>query len=110
MAYLRKEHDIAEFAYPVSKVWKAIPEVLSVLGWTLEELNERDHCVKARTPSSRLSWGSTLFIEVKPLNANSTMVTVLAESVVTTVTAIVDFGRARRRVSLFFEQLSKVVK
>ena len=107
MAYLRKEEDAIELPYPLDKVWMAIPKALDSLGWTLEQIDDTTHHVKAKTQASRMSWGSTLLIEAVPMSGNTTKVSVVAESVVTTITAIVYFGRGRRCINLFFEELLK---
>lgn len=106
MAYLRKEEDEIEVSYPLGKVWMAIPKVLDGLEWTTEEIDEVAHQIRAKTEAGRVSWGSVL-VEVSSLDENTTRVSVLAQTVVTTITAIIDFGKARRMINMFFGELLK---
>jgi hypothetical protein len=107
MAYVRKEEDTIELAYSLNKVWRAIPEVLKSLGWKVEHIDNMAHRVKARTRSSLMSWGSVFLINAMLVDESTARVSVAAETVVTTVTALVDFGRARRLIDLFLEELRK---
>ena len=106
MAYLRKEEDEIEVSYPLGKVWMAIPKALDGLEWTTEEIDEMAHRIRAKTEAGRLSYGSVL-IEVSSMGENTTRVSALAQTVVTTITAIIDFGKARRIINLFFGELLK---
>jgi len=107
MAYLRKEKETVEIDYPIAKVWKAIPKALKEIGCTIEQIDDAAHSIKAETPKGLVSWGSALLIDATQLDENTTRVSVAAETTFTTITAILDFGRARRRIDLFFAALAK---
>jgi hypothetical protein len=107
MAYLRREKEIVEIAYPLNKVWTAIPKALTSLKWNIEQIDDTAHHVKAKTTAGLVSWSSVLLIDAVPVNEKTTRVSVVAETPVTTITAIVDFGRTRQRIDLFYTELAK---
>ncbi len=107
MAYLRKEKETYEIAYSLTKVWTAILKVLKDLDWEIEECDDGAHHAKAKTKSGFVSWSSTLLIDADSVNENTARVSVVAETPVTTITAVVNFGRSRERIALFFEALAK---
>jgi len=107
MAYLRKEKETVEMAYPLDKVWTAISKALISLEWNIEQVDDARHHVKAKTKSSLISWGSVLLIDAVALDRNTTRVSVVAETPVTTITAMVEFGRTRQRIYMFFIELKK---
>ncbi len=107
MAYLRKEKEIVEVDFPLEKVWEAIPKAIADIEWTLEETDDAKHQVKARTKAGMMSYGSVVSIDAVAVSESTTRVNVSAETPVTTVTAIVDFGRTRERIDLFLAALVK---
>ena len=107
VAYLRKETETVEIDYPLGKVWEAISKALASLEWTLEQIDNAAHHIKAKTKSSFMSYASTLLIDAVAVDKKTARVTVTAETPVTTITSIVDFGRTRDRIELFFEALAK---
>lgn len=107
MAYLRKEKETVEIAYPLNKVWTTIPKALASLEWNVEQIDEIAHHVKVKTKAGPMSWSSVLLIDAVPVDENTTRVSVAAETPVTTITAIVDFGRTRQRIDQFFAALAK---
>ncbi len=107
MAYLRKEKETVEIDYSLNKVWTAISKVLTSLEWNIEEIDDKAHHVKARTKTVLMAWSSVLLIDAVPVDENTTRVSIAAETPVTTVSAIVDFGRTRQRIDLFFTELAK---
>jgi len=107
MAYLRKDEETVEIDYPLSKVWTRIQQALTTLEWNTEQIDETEHRVKAKTKSGPWSWGSILLINVVPVNENTTRVSVKAETTITMITAIIDFGQGRRRIAQLFEELAK---
>ena len=96
-----------EIDYSLSKVWMTIQKVLTSLEWDIEQIDEVERQVKAKTKAGPMSWSSVLLINVVPVSANTTRVSVAAETTVTTITAIVDFGQGKRRIALFFAELAK---
>ena len=107
LAYLRKERRIYEADYAIDKIWSEIPKVLTSLEWTIEEIDEQKHHAKAETKASFMSYSSVLTIDAAVLDKKTTRVTVNAETPVTTITAIADFGRTHHRIEAFFETLAK---
>jgi len=107
MAYLRKEKETVETDYSLNKVWTTIQKVLAILGWDVEQIDDKKHHVKAKTKHGFMAWSSVLLIDAVPVNENTTKVSVAAETPVTTITSMVDFGRARQRIRIFLTELSK---
>jgi hypothetical protein len=107
LAYLRKEKETYEIDYSIAKIWKALPKAIASLDWAIEEIDNKAHHAKARTKTSFLSYSSILTIDATPVNEKTTRVNVTAETTVTTITSIADFGRTQHRIDLFFEALSK---
>ena len=106
MAYLRKEKETYEIDYPLGKIWAAIPKVLASLEWTIEEINDHVHHVKAKTKASFMAYASVVIIDAVSVDRKKARVTVTAETPVTTIT-MADFGRTQHRVDLFVETLAK---
>jgi hypothetical protein len=106
MAYLRKKKEIVEIAYSLNKVWLATQKVLS-LECNIEQIDEKTHHIKAKTKTSFMFLGSVLIIDMMPIDKNTTRVSVVAETPVTTITAMVDFGQAKHRIDQFFTELAK---
>ena len=107
MAYLRKERETYEIDYPLGEIWAAIPKALAKLEWTMEENDVTEHHAKAKTKGAFMSYNSVMIIEAVPVNKKTARVTVTAETPVTTITAIADFGRTQQRIETFFEALAK---
>jgi len=106
MAYLRKEKETVEITYSLGRVWTAIQKVLASLEWIIEEIDAAEHHVKAKTKARLMSWGSVLLIDAVPVDERTTRVSVEAETPVTAITAMVDFGQTRQRIDLFFAELA----
>jgi hypothetical protein len=106
LAYLRKEKHIVEIDYTITKIWKEIPNVLKKLEWKLEKTNNKSHQINVNTNASLLSYASMLLITVWAVDKKTTRVKIKAETPVTTITSLADFGRIRDRIELFFEALS----
>jgi hypothetical protein len=107
MAYLRKEKETVEMGYSINKVWATISKALKDLDWTIEQIDDAEHHVKAKTKPGFMSWGSVLLIDVARVDESTSRVTVAAETPVTTISSIVDFGRARQHINLFLAALAK---
>jgi predicted Mrr-cat superfamily restriction endonuclease len=107
MAYLRKEQETVEMDYPLNKVWVAIPKALHSLKWTVEQINKKALHFRAKTKASLMSYSSIFQIDVVPVDKKTTRVSVATETPATTITAIVDLGRGRERIDLFFVALAK---
>ena len=107
MAYLRKEKETVEIDYSIDEVWTTIPKALKDLKWTIEQIDDSAHRVKAKTQAGFVSWSSMLLIDAVKVDDKTTRVSVATETPFTTISAIVDFGRAKRRVDLFFAAIAK---
>ena len=107
MAYLRKENETVEIDYPLGKVWAAIPKALASLEWTIKEIDDTAHHAKAKTKGAFMSYPSVLIIDGGAVDEKTARVKVTAETPVTTITSVADFGRTRDRVDQFFEALAK---
>ena len=107
MAYLRKEKETVEISYPLEMVWAAIPKAIKTLEWKIEEKNDETHNAKVKTKSGFMSYSSVLYIDAISVDEKTTRMSVNAETPVTTITSIADFGRTKDRIELFIETLAK---
>jgi hypothetical protein len=107
MAYLRKERETVEIAYSLDRVWTAISKVLTGLEWNMEQIDDATHHVKAKTKTTLMSWGSVVLIDAEVVDKNTTRVSVVTETPVTTITAVVELGRTRQRINLFLAELAR---
>ena len=107
MAYLRDEKEKLEIDYPVEKVWTAIPEAVKTLEWTIEEKNDNTHTAKLKTKAGFLSYSTKFVIQAIAVDEKKSRMTINAETPVTTITSMADFGRTRDRIDVFIEALSK---
>jgi hypothetical protein len=107
MAYLRKEKETVEISYPLEMVWAAIPKAVKTLEWKIEEKNDETHNAKVKTKSGFMSYSSILYIDAISVDEKTTRMSVNAETPVTTITSIADFGRTKDRIELLIETLAK---
>ena len=107
MAYLRDEKENLEVSYPLEKIWAAIPKVIKILEWQIEEKDGASHKAKVKTKGGFLSYSSILYIEATSVDENTTRMVIKAETPVTTITSVIDFGRTRDRMGQFIEMLAK---
>ena len=106
MAYLRNENEKLEIDYPLEKIWAAIPKVVEILEWKIEEKDDAAYKAKLKTKGGFLAYGSTLYIEVAAVDEKTTRMSINAETPVTTITSVIDFGRTRDRMGQFIEMLA----
>ncbi len=107
MAYLRDENEKLEIDYPLEQIWAAIPEVVKVLEWQIEEKDDSKHTVKVKTKGGFMAYASIFQVEVTAVDEKTTRMSINAETPVTTITSIIDFGRTRDRMDQFIEMLAK---
>lgn len=107
MAYLRKENETVEIDYSLAKVWAAVPKALANLEWSIEETDNTAYHIKSKTKGGFMSYPSVLKIDGVAVDEKTARVKVTAETPVTTITSIADFGRTRERIERFFEALAK---
>lgn len=98
-----------EIDYSLGKIWVAIPKALASLEWTVEEIDDKAHHIRAKTTAGFMLYASVLLIDAVPVDEETARVTVIAETPVTTITSMADFGRTRDRIELFFRALAKQV-
>jgi hypothetical protein len=106
MAYLRNESEKLEIDYPMEKIWAAIPKVVEILEWKIEEKDDAAYKAKLKTKGGFLAYGSTFYIEVAAVSEKTTRLSINAETPVTTITSVIDFGRTRDRIGQFIEMLA----
>jgi hypothetical protein len=110
MAYLRQEKEIVEMDYPLDKVWESIEKAIVSIEWKTEETDQTTHSLKVKTKANFMAYASTLTIEMTSSDEKATRVTVSAQTPVTTITGIVDFGRTSERINTFLLALVKQLK
>jgi hypothetical protein len=107
MAYLRDEKESFEIDYPLEKIWEAIPEVVKTLDWTIEEQDIQTHKAKIKSRSGFMAYSSLLYVEASSVDEKTSKMTIKAETPVTTITSLADFGRTRDRLEQFVDTLAK---
>ena len=107
VAYLRQEKETYEIDYPIDEIWKAMPKATKKLKWQLEQADNEKHQAKVKTKAAFLSYSSILIVDAVAVNEKMCRVTVQAETPVTTITAVADFGRTRDRIEMFFAVLAE---
>ena len=110
MAYLRREKEIVDVDFPLSTVWEAAKKATISLEWNIEQANEANYQLTAKSKSNFMAYASELTINVVAQNEKTTRVTISADTPVTTITGIVDFGRTRERIDSFLLALTKQLK
>jgi len=110
MAYLRDEQEKIEIDYSLEKIWAVIPKTVELLEWKIQEINDQTHKAKLKTKGAFLSYGSIMNLEAEAVDENTCRMTLTAETPVTTITAMADFGRSRDRINQFVEMLAKQVE
>jgi hypothetical protein len=107
LAYLRSEKEDLEISYSLESLWDAIPKVVKALQWSIEEKDDEAHRVKLKTKAGFMSYSSILYLEAKSVDDKTTRMAINAETPVTTITSMADFGRTRDRVEAFIIMLAK---
>jgi CTP-dependent riboflavin kinase len=110
MAYLREEKEKIEVAYPIEQLWQTIPKTIEKLGWTAEQTDETKHQIKIKTKGGFLAYPSTLNVELTPVDKKTTKLSIAAETPVTTITSIADYGRTGERIGAFVTALAKMME
>jgi hypothetical protein len=109
MAYLREEKENIEVFYPLDAIWQAIPKAVATLNWQIEETDEATHHLKVKTKGGFISYPSTLKIHLSAIDEATTKMSVVAETPVTTITSVADYGRTRERIEQFVVTLAKLM-
>jgi carbon monoxide dehydrogenase subunit G len=107
MAYAREEKQTFEIDYSLEKVWAAIPQTIETLDWTIEETDDRAYKAKIKSRPGFFAYSTILNVELKSVDEKTTKLSINAETPVTTITSIADFGRTRDRLEQFVDTLAK---
>src|SRR5208283_6099330 len=98
MAYLREEKENLEVSYPLNVVWEVIPKAIAKIEWTIQETNEETYTVKIKTKGAFLAYPSKLTVNLSKVDEKTTKMVVSAETPVTTITSVADYGRTGERI------------
>jgi len=109
MAYTREEKEIFEVSYTIKDVWEAIPKAIAKLEWEVESADEVTHHAKIKTKGAFLSYGSEMQIDLIALDEKTTKLSISAETPVTTITAMADYGRTGERINVFIATMGKIM-
>ena len=109
MAYLREEKETLEVSYPLSVIWEAIPKAFAKLEWTIQETDEGKRHFKVKTKGAFVSYPSVFTVDLAAVDEKTTRMIITAETPVTTITSIADFGRTRDRIEQFVVTLAKLM-
>ena len=109
MAYQREAKQELEVDFPLEDIWRAIPKALAELEWEIQEKNDSTHYLRVKTKSSFLSYSSMLEIQATKVNEKTTDIKIDAETPVTTITSVMDFGQADERINNFVLTLAKIM-
>jgi hypothetical protein len=110
MAYLREESEKLEIDYPIKQLWETMPKAVAKLEWEIKETDEAKHHLVIKTKGAFMSYGSTMKVDLVVVDENTTRMVISAETPVTTITSIADFGRTRDRIEVFVETIAKMVE
>ncbi len=109
MAYLKEQTENLEISYPIKAIWEAIPKVLEKLDWKIQEKDDATHCLTVKTKGGFISYASTIKVELSVMDAETTKLYMVAETPVTTITSVADYGRSRERIDQFVVALGKLM-
>jgi hypothetical protein len=109
MAYLREEKESLEIDYPLDAVWEAIPKAIAKLEWQIQETDQKAHHLKVKTKGAFISYPSTMLIDLSIVDEKTTKMSIAAQTPVTTITSVADFGRTRDRIEQFVVTLAKLM-
>jgi hypothetical protein len=109
MAYLKEQKEKLEISYSLNTLWEAIPKAIEKLDWKIQETNEVTHHLAVKTKGGFISYPSTLKIDLVAVDEKTTQMSLLAETPVTTITSVADYGRTRERIDQFVTTLAKLM-
>ena len=110
MAYTREDAEKIEVSYPLDAIWQAIPKAVAQLEWAIEEADEARHHFKIKTKGAFLSYGSTMQVDLTAINGKTTKMSISAETPVTTITSMADYGRTHERIDVLIGTLAKLME
>jgi len=109
MAYMREGKEAFEVSYPLQAVWDAIPRAIAKLEWKVDAVDEAAHNVKIQTKGAFLSYGSKMEVTLTATGEKTTKMSITAETPVTTITAMADYGRTNERINVFIATIGKIM-
>jgi hypothetical protein len=109
MAYLKEQKEKLEVSHPIKEIWEAIPKAIEKLDWKIQETGEATHHLEVKSRGGFISYPSTLKIDLTAIDEKTTQMSILAETPVTTITSVADYGRANERISQFVTTLAKLM-
>ena len=109
MAYTREAKESFEVSYPLQEVWDALPKAIVKLEWKVLEVDEFKHHARVKTKGAFLSYGSDMQIDLTPLTDKTTKMTITAETPVTTITSMADYGRTGERVNVLIATMGQIM-
>ncbi len=110
MAYTRDGKETFEVSYPIDAIWQAIPKAIAKLEWKVESADLATHHVKIKTKGAFLSYGSEMEISLTAVDEKTTKMSITAETPVTTITAMADYGRTNERINVFIATIGKIME
>jgi hypothetical protein len=110
MAYTREETENIEVDYSVKQLWEGIPKAVAQLEWTIQNSNEDKYILTVKTKGGFMSYPSNMKIALEAINEKTTRMLIAAETPVTTITSVADFGRTRERIEQFVVALAKLME
>lgn len=110
MAYAREEKENIEVDYSISKLWEKLPKAIEQLEWTIQESNKDTHHLAIKTKGAFLSYPSTMKIDLVEVDEKTSKMLISAETPVTTITSVADFGRTRERIEQLIVKLAKIME
>jgi carbon monoxide dehydrogenase subunit G len=109
MAYVRDEKETFEIDYPLEKVWAAIPAAVKALEWSIKDKDDATHKATLKTKGGFLSYSTSIAVEATSKD-EKTHLLLNAETPVTTITSMIDFGRTQDRIQQLVGVLAGVLK
>ena len=109
MAYTRADTENIEVSFSINALWQAIPKAVAKLEWKIEEKNEAKHHFRIKTKGAFLSYGSTMQIDLTAVNEKTTKMSISAQTPVTTITSMADYGRTSERMDVLIATLAKLM-
>ncbi len=101
MAYTREGKEISKSPTRLTLFGKQSPKAIAKLEWKVEEADLATHHVKIKTKGAFISYGSELEIDLTAVDEKTTKLSITAETPVTTITAMADYGRTNERINVF---------
>jgi hypothetical protein len=109
MAYLRERVKELDIDFSIESIWQALPKAAAEFDWDILTTDEATHRLTIKTSATLTSYGSTLRVELKAINQNSTHMVIYGETPVTTITSTLQFGQTYDSMEDFILALADVM-